>query len=256
MKISLDPSAGGKLFRPGLSFLLTQLFVSDHPRQPTDLVAFAEKLAALSEEIIRKSPAAAGLNLSDEDDARKAFEKLKENRDSREWHAASMGAFCHTVSDAIKDNDALKSAWAGYMLGSMRGLTIVTEPLFEQTIWRGYLANQVVYEAAVAASQSPGEAEAIKRLEPLFRNLDEATLHTWVESKLPIGPRIGVKGLPEEILAALAKWHLVSIQREREEKYRVASERRATWELRLKWLSFGIAGAGAVFSALKVLGVV
>src|SRR5439155_24347931 len=129
---------------------------------------------------------------SDECDAKKAFEKIKENRDSREWHAASMGAFSHSVADAIKDNDALKSAWAGYMLGSMRALTIVTEPLFEQTLWRGYLANQIVYEAAVAASQTPGEAEAIKRLEPLFRNLDEATLHTWVESRSPIGPRIGV----------------------------------------------------------------
>ena len=135
-------------------------------------------------------------------------------------------------------------------------LTIVTEPLFEQTLWRGYLANQVVYEAAAAASQTPAEAEAIKRLEPLFRNLDEATLHIWVESKLPIGPRIGVKGLPEEVLSALARWHLASFQREREQALRNASERRANWELRLKWLGVGLAVPTAVIAALKLGGLI
>ena len=146
-------------------------------------------------------------------------------------------------------------AWAGYMLGTVRGLTIVTEPLFEQTLWRGYLANQVVYEAAAAASQTPGEAEAIKRLQPLFRKLDEATLHAWVDSKLPIGPRIGVKELPEEIVSALAKWHLASLQRDREQALRKPAERRAEWELRLKWLTFGLALAGGIVSALKFFGI-
>ncbi len=142
------------------------------------------------------------------------------------------------------------------MLGTTRGLTIVTEPLFEQTLWRGYLANQVVYEAAAAASQTPAEAESIKQLEPLFRKLDEVTLHTWVESGLQIGPRIGVKRLPEEILAALAKWHLASFQREREQARLAASERRATWELRIKWMTLGLTTAGVIFTALKLFGFV
>jgi hypothetical protein len=81
-------------------------------------------------------------------------------------------------------------------------------------------------------------------------------LHTWVESKLPIGPRIDVKGLPEEILFALAKWHLASFQREREQTVRNASERRANWELRLKWMMFGLAVASAIFSGLKLGGIV
>jgi hypothetical protein len=256
IQISLDPASRGKLFRPGLSFLLKQFFVGNYPKEPTDFVSFSKVLRGEADAILKSSERLKGLDLDNEGDAKAVIGKLKENQDSRDWHAMTMGAFSQSVAEAIDKKDALAAAWSGYMLGIARGLTIVTEPLFEQTLWRGYLANQVVYEAAAAASQTPGEAEAIKRLEPLFRKLDEATLHTWLESRLPIGPRIGVKGLPEETLAALAKWHFASFQREREQAIRHASERRANWELRLKWLTFGLAVAGGIFSALTLVGFV
>lgn len=256
IQLSLDPASRGKLFRPGLSFLLKQFFIGNYPKEPKDFVSFAKILNDEADAILKNSERLKGLDLDKEVDAKAAIEKLKEDQESRDWHAMIMGAFSQSVTEAIEKKDALSAAWSGYMLGIVRGLTIVTEPLFEQTLWRGYLANQVVYEAAAAATQTPGEAEAIKRLEPLFRKLDEATLHTWVESKLPIGPRIGVKGLPEEILSALAKWHLASFQREREQAIRNASERRANWELRLKWMTFGLAVAGAIFSGLKLVGLV
>ena len=216
------------------------------------MVSFTQGLREHADTLLKKSKLLVGLDLEKQSDAKVAIDKLKEKQESLDWHAMTMGAFSESATEAIDEKDVLKAAWSGYMLGTARGLTIVTDPLFEQTLWRGYLANQVVYEAAAAASQTPGEAEAIKKLEPLFRRLDEGTLHTWVESKLPIGPRIGVRALPEEILGALAKWHLASFQREREQAVRTASERRATWELRLKWLTFGLAVASGIFSVLNL----
>jgi hypothetical protein len=254
IQISLDPASRGKLFRPGLSFLLKQLFVGNHPKQPSEMGSFTQGVKEYADTLLKNSKRLGGLSLDKENDAKLAIERLKEDQQSQDWHAMTMGAFAESVTESINEKDALKAAWSGYMLGTVRGLTIVTDPLFEQTLWRGYLANQVVYEAAAAASQTPGEAEAIKKLEPLFRKLDEATLHTWVESKLPIGARIGVKALPEEILSALAKWHLASFQREREETVRTASERRANWELRIKWLTLGVAATGALFTGLKLVG--
>lgn len=207
-----------------------------------------------ADSILRNSVHLAGLDIHNQDNAEIVIDKLKEHQESREWHAMLMGAFSQEVAESVDNQDTLQAAWSGYMLGTSRRLTIVTEPLFEQTLWRGYLANQVVYEAAAAASQTPGEAESIKKLEPLFRNLNEATLHAWVESGLPIGPRLGINGLPEEILSALARWHLASFQREREQRLRDASERRANWELRLKWLGFGLGVPTVVFSVLKYFG--
>ncbi len=205
IQISLDPASRGKLFRPGLAFLLKQLFLGNHPKEPTEFSAFVGQLRNDADSLLKGSERRKGLDLDKESDAKVAIEKLKDNQESREWHAMSMGALSQVVDEAIATGDSTRAAWSGYMLGTVRGLTIVAEPLFEQTLWRGYLANQVVYEAAVAASQTRGEAEAIKKLEPLFRKLDESTLHTWIESKLPIGPRIGVKGLPEEIVSALVR---------------------------------------------------
>src|SRR6266446_4548817 len=256
IQISLDPTSRAKLFRPGLSHYVKQLFIGNHPKQPSEIVPFIQQTKEWADKLLKNSKRLSGLNLDEEHGAELAIERIKKDQQAQEWHAMTMGAFSEAVTDSINKEDTMKAAWSGYMLGTVRGLTIVTDPLFEQTLWRGYLANRVVYEAVAVASQTPGEAEAIKKLEPLFRKLDEATLHTWVESKLPIGPRIGVKALPEEILSALAKWHLASFQREREETARAASERRANWELRIKWLTLGVTATGALFTVLKLVGLV
>lgn len=263
LTMSLDPAASrGKLFRPGLRFLLRQLFLGGHPKQSDDIAAFFKQLDTESDKYLENCERFKGVDLSSEEEAKKAFETLSKDSDSRDCHVMAQGVFSHAAVGALGDGDANRAAWAGYMAGVMRGLTIVTEPMFEQTLWRGYLANQVVYEAASAASHSPAEAEALKALQPLFQRLDEATLHAWVESGLPIGPRIGVKELPEELIKALARFQLVTIQRERGEAERAErerredtrqakSDRRADSELRLKWIQFvwGILSGGLLSAA-------
>ena len=255
LKLSLDPSSGSKLTRAGIPFLVKHFFLGNHPSQPDDMPSAVKMLEEEADAILMGSEKLKGINFEDEKGQELLLDRLKKDQNSKEWHAMTMGALSKSLNDAIEKGEVLDAAWSGYMLGTVRGLTIVTEPQFEQTLWRGYLANQVVYEAAAASLHTPGEAEAIKKLEPLFRKLDEATLNAWVESKLPIGPRIGVNGLPEEILVSLAKWHLASAQREREQESRNTAERRAAWELRLKWLSFGLTLAGAIVGSLKYFGI-
>ena len=253
-QLSLDPSSKGKLFRTGLPFFLKQLFIGNPPKGEDEIVEYANKKKEVASEILEKSHLLHEYNLDDEEDSKKAYEVLEKNQFSREWHATTMGAFSEVVKESIDEGNSKKAAWAGYMLGTTRGLTLVTENTFENTLWRGYLANQVVYEAAAASVQTPGEAEAIKKLEPLFRKLDEATLHAWVESNLPIGPRIGVNKLPEEILVPLAKWHLASLQKEKEALATNKKEKRADTEMKIKWLALGVSATGVLFAALKVLG--
>lgn len=255
-QLSLHPSSKGKLFRTGLPFFLKQLFIGDHPKSGEEIFDYANKQKEVASEILGESHLLKDYNLDDEKDSKKAYEVLEKNQFSRDWHATTMGAFSEVVKESIEEGDSKKAAWAGYMLGTTRGLTLVTEETFENTLWRGYLANQVVYEAAAATVQNPSEAEAIKKLEPLFRKLDEATLHAWVESNLPIGPRIGVTKLPEEILVPLAKWHLASLQKEKESLTTNKKEKRADTEMKIKWLALGISATGVFFGALKIFGLV
>lgn len=262
---SLDPASRGKLFRPGLKFLLDQLFMGAHPNDAEAIVAFAQELDKGSDAYLAKCEKLLGLDLSKEVDAGKAIKVLEEDKVSRDWHMLMQGIFSAALLESVEKNDPGRAAWTGYMLGTVRGLTIVTEPVFEQTLWRGYLAGQVVYEAAVAASSTPAEAEAIRKLQPLFQKIDEATLHAWVESGLPIGPRIGVKSLPESLIAALAKFQLTTIQRERDEARLAVRDRRDDArldaanqleknKLRATWLGVGITAATAVGTAFKVAG--
>lgn len=81
-----------------------------------------------------------------------------------------------------------RAAWAGYMMGTMRGLSIVTEPVFEETLWRGYLANEVVYEAAAAAgNRSPAELEALKSWSRFFRESTRPRCTHWWRVAFPLG---------------------------------------------------------------------
>lgn len=253
-QLSLDPSSNGKLFRTVLPFFLKQLFIGGHPKDRDEILDYANQKKEVASEILEKSHILQDYNLNNEEDSKKAYKVLEKNQFSREWHATTMGAFSKVVKESIDEGDSKKAAWAGYMLGTTRGLTLVTEDTFENTLWRGYLANQVVYEAAAAAVQNPGEAEAIKKLETLFRKLDEATLHAWVESNLPIGPRIGVTKLPEEILVPLAKWHLASLQKEKASLTTDREEKRADNEMKIKWLALGVSATGVLFGALKIFG--
>ena len=254
--MSLDPSDGGRLARAGVPFLLRQLVFAGHPKQAGEVGELAENLEARADSILKEDPLVAHLDLEDASDGKKAYELLKENRDTRASHAMVLGSFAQLLREALSEGKIEQAVWAAHNAGLAHAMTVVTERKFEETLWRGYVASTVVYEAVAAASHTPGEAEAIRKLRPLFEGLDEVTLHTFVESGLPLGPRIGVKSLSEPVLIALAKWHLAAFEQRRANEARDRAERRQLWELRLKWLAFGLATATAVATALVRLGVV
>ena len=203
ISISLEPRSNAKLFRPGLLFLIHHLFAGKLPTEAT-MLEFVNELDEDYEKYIWTLDEAKDVEQSDAG-LETLLQRVGKDKQSRNWHILAANLFCAGVKWSVENNNAQRAAWSGYMLGIHRGLSIVTEPIFEETLWLGYLANSTIYEAAAAASHTPGEAEAIKKLKPLFEKQDEATLHAWVESGLPIGPRIGVKALPEELLKALAQ---------------------------------------------------
>lgn len=259
INLSLEPKANGKLFRSGLPFLLNQLFVGNVPTEES-ITAFVEKLEREFDNHVQKADAANGLNLETEEGTNELIARLEADKQSRYWYIFVASILCGGIKRSIENDNAQGAAWAGYMMGTFRALSIVSEPVFEETLWRGYLANEVVYEAAAAAgNRSPAELEALKKLEPLFQRLDETALHALVESGLPIGPKINVKHLPEELLRALAKHQLVTRERERQEIRQAAKDsredertakkdRREDIELRIKWLTIGATLAGIVAS--------
>ncbi len=253
LKISLDPTVGTKLFRPGLRFLISQLLYAAQPKDAQALGGLLEHFRNSADTALKASPLLQGLDIDSEADSKEVWERVSKDKDSREWFAALMGTFAGIVEEAIKEGDSQKAAWAAYHAATAHSMVTVLEPIFEQTLWRGYLANQVVYEAAVAAARTPAEAEALRLLRPRFESLDEATLHTWINDGRPIGLRLGVSQVPESTLKALAQFHLASFARRREEEKRDADKRAQRRELRVKWAGWGIAAATLLLAVLKAI---
>ena len=113
----------------------------------------------------------------------------------------------------------------------------MSEPYFEDMVWRGYQAGLAIHESSSAADHVPGEVEALAELDSLFQRVGERTLRTWLDSGSTLGPRLGVSKIPEVQLVARANWHLEEFKRLREEKAKAPAERRANSEL-----TFGYSG--------------
>lgn len=239
LQISFDPSQSkGRLFRGGVPFLLKNLFLLGMPTRPTE---FVDKLKAQRdrwEPALQASDKLAGIDLSSPTGGDEAYERLQTDKESREWLMLLRDIHASMVLDAVEGNDAVQSAHHALYVGLLHGLTVVTDPYFEDMVWHGYLAGLAIHECSTASDQVPGEVDALAELDPLFRKIGEATLRTWVDSGSTIGPRIGVSTIPESLLVARAKWHLEEFGRLRAEQARQPAETRARWEFRMKWLTW------------------
>ena len=260
IELSLVPKPGTYLYKPGLSMLLRTMILHGHPDKPKDVGGMLDEYEKLSIEHLRANPKLQGLDLDSADDSDEVFQRLSQDKDAQDFWAYMMGLFAVLAREGIAENDAQKVAFAAYHAAASHALFRLKDEVVEETLWRGYLANRVVYESAAAATTTPAQAEAVKKLEPLFSKLEESVLHTWVEDGLPIGPRIGVTAVPEPTLRALARWHLSAFNRRRDDQRRESEEKRTTRDLRVKWFGVGaaaVAGLGTlILTILKATGIV
>ncbi|GAA4358182.1 hypothetical protein GCM10023165_52860 [Variovorax defluvii] len=250
--ISFDPKkANGQLSRYGVPFLLQQFFLSWAPPNSEELIAKVEAAFENWQTELQASDKLAGIDLQASGGAEQAWERLKDDRESWEFHMFSKCVSAVLTQEAVRTNDAQAAAHAALFMGLQHGLSIVAEPYLEETIWRGYQAGLAIHESSAAADHVPGEVEALAELDPLFRQVGEPTLRTWLDSGATLGPRLGITKLPESLLVARAKWHVEEFKREREERAKFPAERRAWWDLTLKWLTLvGAVLSSAAFAAV------
>ena len=250
------PQATGQFSRPGIAWFMKEVYFRGRANTPDEVTSMLAGYTKEAENILENNKTIKNLDLNDKNDAAKAYELVKDKQDLAEWWAMLVHATSSMVREALVENDTPRAVWAMTTLSLCRNMHIFKEYL-EETVWRGYLANQVVYNAASAAAHTPGEAEAIKKLEPLFSRLEENVLHAWVNSGQPIGPRIGVTALPEKMLKALAGLHLSVFQRKREEDRWNQENRIKLRQTRYQGIGLGVAiisgVAGVVWIIVQIL---
>lgn len=245
-RLSLDPAKSTCEFsRHGIQWFMKQVYAQGRANTPDDVVAMLEYYTKEADDILEKSDLLKHLNLNNFDDCGKAYELVKEKEELAEWWAMMEHVASGIAREALTENDTPRAVWAMTTLHFFRNMHIF-KTFLEETVWRGYLANQVVYNVASAAAHTPVEVEAIKKLEPLFTTLDEKMIHAWVNDGQPIGPRIGVTALPEATLKALAEWHLSLFGRKREEDRWNREHEVKLRQTRYQGIGIGVAIAGGV----------
>lgn len=253
---SLDPASITKLYRPGLSVFIELQFFDGRPNRPEDIKKLCEYYENKFDSFLKESEMLQHLDLETEEGGKEAYKILEQNKHTREWWALLSVSFARIALKKMESNEIEHAIYSIYMATNAHAMTVIKEKTFEDTLWRGYLANRAVYESAAAAANTPALSEAIKNLNPLFSNLEESILHAFVHDGNPIGPRINVKELPEETIHALAEWHLESFSRKREDEHRAKSASRDIWNLRFQGIGIAIALGAAVGSILKYFGVI
>ncbi len=253
LTMSLDPSkSSGRLFRPGVSWFVTQLMTGDLPSNDEDVDGYLEKLKAAADEILENSERLAHLDLENEVDAEQAIELLKQDRLAIEWWALLVGTFAAALLDDLGNGAPRASVLSAARMQAAHSMLVFKQSLEEQ-VWAGYKHTQLIYDIASASARTPEDAEKIQALRPLFAKLDEDVLHAWVDSDVDIGPRIGVTGLDEALLKGLAKYHLSLFERRRQEAQLEREQSSRVWSNRIAAAGVGAAIATAVIAILSAI---
>ena len=256
LKISLDPAlSSGKLGRHGLTWFVQMLLVGNEPpKTKEDLLSLLDQWDAESDRLLESSYKLKGLDIHDEKDGDKIIELVQKDPHSPEFAALLAGLFAAETKRRLESGDvdeialwAVRAATAWSMLVFHRDL--------EKHVWAGYQHNTAIYGIAQASAQTSAEAEAISAVRPIFEKLNEDVLHAWIEAAVDIGPRIGVQTVDENLLKALAKFHLTQFERRRSEKQLAHENRMRVWTFVLAGFTAGAAVTTAVGGLLKLLGV-
>ena len=142
-KVSLDPATNANLSRAGVAWLVAALVSAGEPENLTDLEAALRRYGDESEQILKTSALLQDLDPETETGSEVVVERLSKHLWTREWHALLLKSAAQMGWDALRNGDARAAFLAGYRAANAHAMLVLREPAFEETIWRGYEANQL-----------------------------------------------------------------------------------------------------------------
>lgn len=230
---SLSPRRRAFSFsRDGLLLTVKMLLATGEPKSEAELETLLKLYKDKAEFFLKNSSLLDGLDWDNENHADEIHTRLTQDKDRREFFALKMLFLSQMVEQAVTEKNVRQAAWATYHATMAHCFFEMGDFDFEETLWQGHQAHVFLAKVQDASVQTPAQAQAIQKLQPLFERQTEITLHTWVEDEKPIGERIGVSGLPEETLRAMAKYYLNQFERNRQEALQAKEDKRKEEEAR------------------------
>jgi hypothetical protein len=229
---SLSPRRRGVFSRYGLLSTVRMLLAAGEPKSEAELEALLKFYKDKAEFFLKSSSLLDGLDWEDENHADEIYTRLTRDKDCREFFAFKMLFLSQTIEQAVAEKNIRQAVWATYHATMAHCFFEMGDFDFEETLWHGHKAHVFLAKVQDASVQTPAQAQAIQKLQPLFERQNEVTLHTWVEDEKPIGEYIGVSGLPEKTLRAMAKYYLSQFERTRQQALQAKEDKRKEEEAR------------------------
>jgi hypothetical protein len=144
LKIHPNPLKGrGQLTKAGLSWFAELIFLKELPKQKEQIEEMIRKNDSYCTTLLKKSDLLQGLDVANPGDADKIFQILKDNQESEEWFTYMFGVFNEIAQGAIRESDAVKSAWAMACAERFRSMLVFKQEL-EEVVWMGHSARRLV----------------------------------------------------------------------------------------------------------------
>jgi hypothetical protein len=135
-------------------------------------------------------------------------------------------------------------------------MMLIYKQALENHVWAGYEQTRLVYGIAAAGASTPKEAKAIEALRPVFANLSEEVLAAWVGANVSVKEKLGIQGVDDAVVNALASFHLAQFEQRRQKDALVEESRFRKWGTRIAAAAVGATLVGVLVTVLINLGVI
>ena len=256
LTISLDPAKSrGTFTRHGVNWFVRGLIFGALPSAPEKVVDYLRYLDGEADKALLASPRMADLDINSQSDMNRAYERFKDEQDSIEHVAILLSAGAHRSLDLLGDDSSREELVQWVTVTVAAQMMLLYKQALENHVWAGYEQTRLVYGIAVAGASSPKEAKAIEALRPIFANLSEYVLAGWVGADANVKEKLGIEGIDDAVVNALARYHLKQFELGRQKADIDAQAVSRKWGNRFAGAGAAAAVAAVIVSVLVALGI-
>ncbi len=190
LSVSLDPTqATGRLFRPGITWLVRQQFFANAAESVDDISANLTAYMEMATKALEASELLADLDLDSQEGMDEAIDRVKDDRTPEFW-ALRLGIFAGMCEHNLADGESAEAVVAMQKAVLSRCMLIFVRSI-EELVWRGYRTFGVrELEAAIDLWENSSQDES--------EQFWQSTLseHSFVLSQLFSAPAIVIEDQP------------------------------------------------------------
>lgn len=190
ISMSLDPTqATGRLFRPGITWLVRQQFFANAAESADDVAANLAAYMEMATKALEASELLADLDLDSQEGIDEAIDRVKDDRTPEFW-ALRLGIFAGMCEHNLADGESAEAVVAMQKAVLSRCMLIFVRSI-EELVWRGYRTFGVrELEAAIDLWENSSQDES----EQFWQS--SLSEHSFVLSQLFSAPAIVIEDQP------------------------------------------------------------